>query len=65
MRLTVGDRVTVTDPSHWHYGAKGVVIELGFDAMSRRVYITELADERLGAFTVEQLDFTEEEAPTA
>lgn len=60
MRFAVDDAVTVTDPKHWHYGEHGIVSELGFDSMARRVYIVELPARHIqAAFTVDQLDFTE------
>jgi hypothetical protein len=62
VRFATDDRVTVTDPAHWNYGERGVVtdVEPDDDFGGQRLYVVTLA--KVPAyFTVEQLDFTEEE----
>jgi hypothetical protein len=62
MRFATDDRVTVTDPKHWHYGENGIVQDYDYDGLAgTRRYLVSFDDrEPWIAFTVEQLDFTEE-----
>lgn len=66
VRFATDNRVTVTDPNERYYGEEGTVDDYDFGGVAgERRYWVELDEVRtMQAFTVDQLDFAEEEKTT-